>query len=53
MQIRLNLPPETQNSQRVRPMYGDHWRSIDDPRHQRWLRRLDELGVLETPTAEA
>ncbi len=35
-----------------RNMYGDHWRSIDDPRHQRWLRRLDELGVLETPSEE-
>ena len=34
-----------------RPMYGPHWRSIEQPRHQRWLRRLDELGVLETPTA--
>ena len=34
-------------------MYGEHWRSVDDPRHQRWLRRLDELGVLETPPSEA
>ena len=32
-----------------RNFYGDHWRSIDDPRHQRWLRCLDSLGVLETP----
>ena len=31
-----------------RSMYGEHWRSIQEPRHQRWLRRLDELGVLET-----
>ncbi len=30
-------------------MYGDHWRSIDDPRHQHWLRCLDSLGALETP----
>ena len=30
-------------------MYGDHWRSLAGPRHQRWLRRLDELGVLDTP----
>jgi len=32
-----------------RKMYGDHWRSIDDPRNQRWLRCLDSLGALETP----
>lgn len=32
-----------------RQAYGEHWRSIDNPRHQQWLRRLDELGVLETP----
>jgi len=31
-----------------RRMYGEHWRSIQEPRHQRWLRRLDELEVLET-----
>jgi hypothetical protein len=35
-----------------RRMYGEHWRSIDNPRHQRWLRRLDDLEVLETPPAE-
>ena len=29
--------------------WPEYWRSIDDPRHQRWVRRLDELGVLETP----
>ena len=32
-----------------RQMYGEHWRSVDNPRHQRWLRRLAELDVLETP----
>ena len=35
-------------SKHGRPMYGEHWRSIQEPRHQRWLRRLDELDVLET-----
>jgi hypothetical protein len=30
-------------------MYTDFYRSNPDPRHQRWVRRLDELGVLETP----
>lgn len=33
------------------PMYGSYWRGIADARHQRWLARLDELGVLETPAA--
>ena len=32
-----------------RRMYGDHWRSVDEPRHQRWIRRLAEMDVLETP----
>lgn len=32
-----------------RRMYGDHWRASRHSEHQRWLRRLDELGVLETP----
>ena len=40
-------------SQRGRRMYGDYWRSRPGPRHQRWLRRLDELGVLETPPEPA
>ena len=35
-------------SQAGRQMYGPYWRSIDDPRHQRWIRRLDELDILET-----
>ena len=35
---------------RKRRMYGDHWRSLPGKRRQRWLRRLDELGVLDTPT---
>ncbi|MCY3760061.1 MAG: phytanoyl-CoA dioxygenase family protein [Gemmatimonadetes bacterium] len=35
---------------RKRRMYGDHWRSLPGRRRQRWLRRLDELGVLDTPT---
>ena len=35
---------------RKRRMYGDHWRSLPGRRHQRWLRRLDELGVLDTTT---
>ena len=34
-------------AQAGRPMYGPHWRSIDDARHQRWIRRLAELDVLE------
>ena len=31
--------------------WPEYWRSIDDPRHQRWVSRLDELGVLDTPPA--
>ena len=31
-----------------RPMYGPYWRSIDNARHQRWIRRLAELDSLET-----
>ena len=33
--------------------YSEHWRSVDDPRHQRWVRRLDELDILETPLTTA
>ena len=29
-------------------MYGPYWRSIDNPRHQSWIRRLAELDSLET-----
>ena len=32
-----------------REMYTDYWRSLDDPRQQRWIGRLAELGCLETP----
>jgi hypothetical protein len=32
-------------------MYGPEWRSVDNPRHQRWLARLAELDVLEMPPA--
>lgn len=32
-----------------RRMYTDFYRSNPDPRHQRWVRRLDQLGVLDTP----
>lgn len=35
-----------------RQMYGQHWRSSKDKRHQRWLARLAELDVLETPPAD-
>ena len=35
-----------------RTMYGPHWRSAADARHRRWLARLAELDVLETPPAE-
>tara|TARA_Y100000588_G_C14013474_1_gene821018 strand:- start:80 stop:868 length:789 start_codon:yes stop_codon:yes gene_type:complete len=35
-----------------RSMYGQYWRGVDDERHQRWIARLDELGVLEAPEAE-
>ena len=34
-----------------RQMYGADWRSPKDARHQRWLARLSELDVLETPEA--
>jgi hypothetical protein len=36
-------------AQRGHCMYTEFWRSVDDPRHKRWIKRLDELGVLETP----
>jgi hypothetical protein len=32
-----------------RPWFPEYWRSIDNPRHQYWVRRLAELGCLETP----
>ena len=32
-----------------RPMYPAYWRSVSDPRHQRWIRRMAELDSLETP----
>ena len=35
-----------------RRMYGDYWRSVEEPRHQRWIQRLAELDVLETPAVE-
>ena len=34
-----------------RQTYGQYWRSSKDARHQRWLARLAELDVLETPVA--
>ncbi len=37
-------------AQAGRKMYGPYWRSIDTPRHQRWIRRLAEMDVLETET---
>ena len=30
-------------------MYPKYWRSVDDPRHLSWIRRMDQLGALETP----
>ena len=33
--------------------YPDYWRSIDNPRHQYWVRRLKELDMLETAEASA
>jgi len=27
--------------------FTPYWRSIDNPHHQRWVRRLDQLGVLD------
>ena len=30
-------------------MYPKYWRSVDDPRHQSWIRRMDQLGALDTP----
>ncbi len=30
-------------------MYPKYWRTMDDPRHQSWIRRMDELGALDTP----
>lgn len=35
-------------AQTGRPMYGPYWRSIDNARHQHWIRRLAELDSLET-----
>ena len=30
-------------------MYPKYWRTMDDPRHQSWIRRMDQLGALDTP----
>jgi hypothetical protein len=30
-------------------MYPKYWRSVDDPRHQSWIRRMNQLGALDTP----
>ena len=30
-------------------MYPKYWRTMDDPRHRSWIRRMDELGALDTP----
>lgn len=32
-----------------RQMYPPYWRSVRNARHRRWIRRLKELGVLDTP----
>jgi ectoine hydroxylase-related dioxygenase (phytanoyl-CoA dioxygenase family) len=32
-----------------RQMYTNYWRSVADTRHQRWIGRMAELGILETP----
>jgi hypothetical protein len=40
-------------ARRGRQMYTDHWRAIADPRHQRWIGRMAELGILETPSPES
>ena len=44
-QMRSN---HTKIAQTGRPMYGPYWRSIENVRHQRWIRRLAELDSLET-----
>ena len=31
--------------------FSEYWRSVEDSRHQRWVRRLAEMGVLDTPAA--
>ncbi len=36
---------KTWNSQ----FYPEYWRKVGNPLHQQWVRRLDELGILETP----
>ena len=36
-----------------RPFFPEYWRSIDDSRHQHWVKRLAELESLETPPASA
>ena len=33
--------------------YPEYWRSIEHPRHQGWVRRLDELEILETPLGQS
>lgn len=43
----LRASAESYMSRLNRPMYPSYWRSIDNPRHQRWVGRLAELGVLE------
>ena len=33
-------------------MYPAYWRELANPRHQHWVRRISELGVLNTPQAK-
>ena len=46
MQMAFNHSSSTEHG---RHMYTKYWRSIDDPRHQRGIRRMAEIGVLDTP----
>ena len=30
-----------------RPWFPEYWRSLDNPRHKAWVRRLDEISALD------
>ena len=32
-----------------RPWFPDYWRTLDNPRHQAWVRRMDEIAALDEP----
>ena len=46
IQMKLNHRPSAELG---RQMYSEYWKSIPKASHQKWIIRLDELGLLNTP----